>query len=523
MLRFQCHSLTGPRGMKLFNSLRGWIVSAATSLAPLPPPKVRPGSRGFPSFFTTTKPDPTSAIPRADRRLASADILSLRANSTDTRKIIHDYVMASPDLSAAAWAYLRVGIPSNYSAIACSAVDGTIDVPATALLQQIITRMDTLTPYEEGFSNVQSLKSLSESLAKEMLMYGSMAGELVLDKSRLPMMIQPISTTTIQYRYDGKGLKPFQKVGQDEIDLDVPTVVVLTLDQDLLDAYSSSPFESAIKAVLFKEEFAQDLWRIIKKVVHPRQKVKIDEEKFRKFMRPEARTDEKIAREDMAQLISEIESQVNNLAPEDALVYFDTLGFEVENPSNAGLANEYEVLQSIGNSRLATGAKTMGTVLGFQSGSSNIASSETMLFMKSATGAVKDKLDQFYSRMFTLALRLFGLDVVVKFRYADLDLRPEADLAAFRQTQQQMTLELLSLGLITDEEASLKLTGKLPPAGYKPLAGTMFKAAQPPVAAGSQPTEPTNSGSTLNQNLNGDTPSTGRGQNKKAEVVPLTR
>src|SRR5574340_184090 len=61
MLRFQCHSLTGPRGMKLFNSLRGWIVSAATSLAPLPPPKVRPGSRGFPSFFTTTKPDPTPA------------------------------------------------------------------------------------------------------------------------------------------------------------------------------------------------------------------------------------------------------------------------------------------------------------------------------------------------------------------------------------------------------------------------------------------------------------------------------
>src|SRR5574340_1167477 len=112
MLRFQCHSLTGPRGMKLFNSLRGWIVSAATSLAPLPPPKVRPGSRGFPSFFTTTKPDPTSAIPRADRRLASADILSLRANSTDTRKSIHDYVMASHDLSAASWAYLPVGILS---------------------------------------------------------------------------------------------------------------------------------------------------------------------------------------------------------------------------------------------------------------------------------------------------------------------------------------------------------------------------------------------------------------------------
>jgi len=161
----------------------------------------------------------------------------------------------------------------------------------------------------------------------------------------------------------------------------------------------------------------------------------------------------------------------------------------------------------------------MGTILGFQGGSSNIASSETMLFMKSATSAVKDKLDLFYSRIFTTALRLFGLDVVVEFRYADIDLRPEADLAAFRQTQQMMTLEKLSLGLITDEEASLTLTGKLPPTGYKPLSGTMFHLNKGGQGADTQ--EPTNGGSTLNQNLNGDTPAVGRGQNKKAEVVTL--
>ena len=150
--------------------------------------------------------------------------------------------------------------------------------------------------------------------------------------------------------------------------------------------------------------------------------------------------------------------------------------------------------------------------------------SHDMFKIREATDAewvdfVKDKLDLFYSRMFTTALRLFGLDVVVEFRYADIDLRPEADLAAFRQTQQMMTLEKLSLGLITDEEASLTLTGKLPPSGYKPLSGTMFHLNKGGQAADTQ--EPTNGGSTLNQNLNGDTPAVGRGQNKKAEVVTL--
>ena len=493
-------------------------VAAATQLPPAPPPKVQKGSKSYPGFFKTTKPDPKQPIRRDDRNVASADLLNYR-NGNDTRKIIHDYAHTSPDLSAALWAYLRVGIPSKYTAIAKSAVDGTIDVAATTLLQQIITRMDVMPDYTEGYSNVQSLKSLSESLAKELMMYGAMAGELILDKSRLPSAIQPVSVFTIQFKPDGKGLKPVQRVGNEEIDLDIPTFVMLGLDQDLTEAYPSSPFESAIKPVLFKEEFAQDIHKIIKRVIHPRQKAKINEEMFRKNLDQEAQLDPEKAKEAMNQVTNELQNLVNNLAPDEALVHFDTVDFEVENPSNAGLASEYEVLQQIGNSRLSTGAKTMGTILGFQGGSSNIASSETMLFMKSATSAVKDKLDLFYSRIFTTALRLFGLDVVVEFRYADIDLRPEADLSAFRQTQQMMTLEKLSLGLITDEEASLTLTGKLPPSGYKPLSGTMFHLNKGGQSADTQ--EPTNSGSTLNQNLNGDTPAVGRGQNKKAEVVTL--
>ena len=75
---------------------------------------------------------------------------------------------------------------------------------ATGVLQQIIARMDTMTPYDEGFSNVQSLKSLSESLGKELLMYGALAGELVLDKSRMPLKIQPVSVPTISFKPDGR-------------------------------------------------------------------------------------------------------------------------------------------------------------------------------------------------------------------------------------------------------------------------------------------------------------------------------
>jgi hypothetical protein len=196
----------------------------------------------------------------------------------------------------------------------------------------------------------------------------------------------------------------------------------------------------------------------------------------------------------------------------------DSIKAELDNNGNTSLAQEMTALQSLSDARLIAGSKSMGTILGKQSGSSNIASSEVLLFMKSASVVTK-KLSLMYSRMLTMALRIMGYDVVVEFKYADIDLRPKKEIAAFAQTEQMMTLELLSLGLLTDAEAALKLTGKLPPAGYKPLSGTMFKQ---PGAATQQPTDTSsNNGSTLNKSLNSDAPTMGRGGNKKAEVVPL--
>lgn len=493
---------------------------AATQLAPLPPPKVKPGSRSLPSFFKTSKPSPSQALQRDDRRLTNLDTLTYR-QGTDTRKIIRDFAAASPALSSAIWSYLRL-IPERFTAIAVSGVDGSIDRDATALLQQVIQRINTMGHYDDGFSQTTTLKSLSETLARELMLYGSCAFELVLDKGRLPLRFDPVSVTTIEFFPDGNGVRPVQKVGDVSLDLDTPSFFYLSLDQDPLDPYSASPIESAIKPVLFLEQWSQDLHKIISRVIHPRQKVVIDEEKFRKNLSPEAMVDSEVAREEMNAVITEIENRLTNLNVDEALVYFDSLGFSVEQPSTTGLAGEYEFLQQMGQSRLVSGSKVFGTILGFSNaGSSNIASSEVALFTKSASSAIKSSLDQIYSRAFTLALRLFGLDVVVKFEYEAISMRNEVELEAHLQTRQMRILEQLSLGLITDDEAALLLTGKLPPQGYKPLAGTMFKSAN---YEGSQVQEDSNSGSTFNQQTKADTPAVGRGQNnRRADLYPIEK
>ena len=502
----------------MFDLLKHFLsFSAATQIPPVAPPKVRPGSSTFPSYLKTTKPS-DAYLPQTDRRLSSIDTTTLR-NGTDTRTVIRDFVAASPDLSAAVWAYIRLGIPQKYVAVARNP-DGTFNREATLLTQQILTRFNILPDYlTDGFTGPQSVRATSESLAKEVVQYGSCCGEVVLGKDRLPKRIQPVSTTQINFVAESdKTLVPWQFIGSEKIKLDSPTFIYVSLDQSLLEPYSSSPIESAIKPVIYSESFANDITRIVAKVIHPRQKIKLDEEMLRKNLSMDAQGDPVKAAEELNAIVSQVEQKINSLRPEDALVYLSSLGFEVENSSNGGLAAEYEVLQQMSNARLSTGSKTNGTVLGYASGSSNIASSEIMLFMRSCTGAIKAPIEEFWSRALTLSVRLFGLDVVVEFTFAAIDLRPDAELASFKQTEQMMILEQLSLGIISDDEACLRLTGSLAPVGMKPLSGTMFKQ---PGSGASDTQTPSNDGSTLNQKLAPNAPSTGRGQNKKAEIYAI--
>ena len=232
-------------------------------------------------------------------------------------------------------------------------------------------------------------------------------------------------------------------------------------------------------------------------------------------MSPEAQQDQDVAAKEMNSLISQIESRVNSLKPEDALVYFDSLGFSVKDAAPPNVANEYETLKDIGNARVATGAKTLPAILGHGVASSNIASTETMLFVKNAVGIITTKLDELFSRALTLAVRLYGIDCVVEFRFDDVNLRPELELEAFKETRQRRTLELLSLGFYSDDEAAVMLTGHLPPEQFKPLSGTNFYNASPTQGGGGgEYGGSSNSGSTLNKNLDPGVQPTNVGKGK---------
>lgn len=446
----------------------------AAELPLVPVPKVRPKQQSIPSHITNTRTSGDSALPLNDRRLANTDTLTFRSGS-DTRTVIRNLRKVTPDLSAATFAYLRTSITGSFTTVARN-TDGTLNREATILAQQVMTRFNVVQDYTDGFSGIWGLRSLSESLALELISYGACAVELVLDKARLPRSLQPVSVTQLQFKADDKWLKPVQRVGSDEIDLDIPTFFYTALDQDLLEPYAESPLEAAIQPVLADLDFFNDLRRLVKRVLHPRLDVQIIEEKFRETIPPEVKADRVKLKEYCDNVISSITQLINDLGPEDALVHFDFIRVEYVNHGQASPAGEEKVLTEINRARLASAGKTLPSILGHGGGTQNVASAEAMLFMKSCAGAVQEKLNDLYSRALTLALRLFGLDVYVEFKYAPIDLRPENELEAFRAMKQSRVLELLSLGFYPDDEASILLTGNITPAGFKPLSGTNFRS-----------------------------------------------
>lgn len=470
-------------------------VFESAMLPPMPIPKAPKGVQTVPGYRTSATPS-TAAIRKIDRGLSALDRLSSVRSLGSTKAVIRELVKTSPDLSSAVSFLLRTGIPEEFTAIARD-MDGKINPAATGLAQELLRRMTYMGNVDGSMGVQQGLQSLSEQLSLELLIEGALCLEVALDKARVPASMNPVAVATLKMYEEDSSFRLVQYVGGVEIDLDLPTIVYVTVDQHLNEAYPGSYLEAAIQPIMQDLDFNNDTRRALKRAVLPRLNAILDSEKVKKMTPPDILADAVKFSAYKQSLIDEVESVVNSLAPEDALVSYDAVAYSYID-GGKDPAQIIERIQGVINGKLAAGAKTLPVVLGHGS-TSNTSSTEAVLYLKQAN-MLRVKLNEAYSRALTIATRLLGQDVYVEFKYAALDLRPDAELEAYKAMKQSRVLEQLSLGLISDEEASVMLTGNLPPAGYKPLTGTMFKTP------GQNNANPDSGTSALKQKTTPDTP-----------------
>lgn len=411
-------------------------------------------------------------------------INDLRAVWEMTKLIRHLSRIEGP-ISTAIFNLVQVAA-GPYTIAAYDANTNHFDPDATDLCNSIITKMECA--YDtNGFSNIMGFTQIQQTMLREAIITNGVGTELVLNKAYLPDHMQIVGLETLRWtkNTDNKYVPNQQIAGQPKlVPLDIPTFFVSRAAGDPADVLPRSMMEAAIKLLIYFEEILEDIRKSMKQTGYARNVVTLDLEKI-KAAAPRGVLNDTVKFQQFCETVrTSVENTINNIDPEDALVMFDVANFEIKS-AQFGKAIDYSPLLNSVSGMYATSMKTPPTVLGMRmdSGSQALGNVETLIFLKSCA-AVQKPVETQLSRILTMACRLYGANVYIKFKYDPINIRPEIETEAFKTMRQTRILELLSLGLISDEEAALQLkTGKLPPGSQK-LSGTFFH-----ILAGALPAE----------------------------------
>ena len=455
--------------------------------------------------------DPGSVIPRTNETLIFETVRTLRDAN---RKIeaIRTQARIDGTVSAAVFALVQTA-HSGFSVKAYDSGSHEFSPEGTDLARSVMASMDTLYDYTKGYADKNTLDTVVETGLREVTLTGAVAGELVLSKERLPDRINVIPYEALQWKVRSGGTKfPVQQAAGGEIELNIPTFWVAESHKEANVAYANSMLEGALYSAFYYAEFIEDMRRSVRRSGHARIIVTLDAERVKAAAPAEIQNDPKKLVSFMEQTRADVTSVIEAMEPEDALVTYDTA--TIDSISAEGEKMDYKELLSSLSGMLATSLKTHPSILGLRlAGSQSLSNTESLVYLKIAR-AVQKPVEQLMSRAMTLAVRLYGADVYVRFRFEPIDLRPESELEAFRVLRQSRVLELLSLGFLTDQQAAEEL-GTGPRAPNAPeLSGTMFKEMSGTGFQNSGDPEPTPNSDPMGRSLQPDTPSKAGGESQ---------
>lgn len=416
--------------------------------------------------------DRGSSLPKDRTALAFETVKQMRA-SGQLVAAIRKLATIEGTTSDAIFALVQVA-SSSYSFKAYDSQTHEFSPDGTKAARSVKASMDTLYDYTKGYADKKTFADMIETGLREVALTGAVAGELVLDQARLPSKVNLIPYEQLEWRADGKGGKyPVQRASGGEIELNIPNFWVAESHLEANTAYARSMMEAAVNTVFYYMEFVEDMRRAVRRAGHSRLIVKLDSEKVRAAAPAEIRTDDVAMQSFMSAQLEAVKTVVNALEPEDALVTYDSVS--VDGVDAKGEKQDYKELLDALSGLLSTSLKSHPSILGLRlTGSQSLSNTESLVFLKIAR-AIQRPLEKLLSRALTLAVRLYGIDVYVKFRFNSIDIRPDFELEAFRTMRQDRILTLLSIGMLSDEEAAEELDLPSLPSGMAPLSGTFFK------------------------------------------------
>ncbi len=416
--------------------------------------------------------DKDNAVPKDNTRAANQSIAAFRTQNSDIAAV-RSLDLLDGTVSSAIFSFVEIA-NSPFKVTAFDTLTHQFSEPGTQMARSVLASLDTLYDYSKGYADKRSLTATIETALVEVIQTGALAAELVLDKMRLPERINIVPYETLEWVSRGDGTKYPRQLSStgDPIPLDLPNFFVSELHKQAGKAYATTMMSAALNSSYHFNEFLEDMRRAVRRQGHGRLNVKLISEQVRAAAPDDVKADPAKMQQWMSTVLDQVTEALKGLNPEDALVFFDSA--EVDLIKGEGEKADYVPLLNALSGQHATSLKTSPSILGLRlSGSQSLSNTESLVFLKVARG-IQRPIEEVMSRMLTLATRLYGVDVYVRFHFEGINLRPEDELEAFKTMNQDRIFNLLSEGFLTDEEAAQILgTGPRAP-GAPPLSGTGF-------------------------------------------------
>jgi hypothetical protein len=437
-------------------------------------PKARGNDKGTALTSTFNPSSADQVLPAPNYRDHVVDIFTSRANN-DSRALMKELFKHDPDVSATVNSFLTVA-DTKIQYVVRDAKD-VISRDGHKLLNQLLYGLQTRLDYSKGFEIRQSLYGICSDLRYMLLLRGSIGTELVLSKTLLPREIRIVDMADVDWYEQTPGkYVPVQSPpnANDEIDLNIPTFFTTWFRRDPTSIYSHSTFVSCINTIAARQQVINDLYRIMQVTGYPRMSVSVVEEVLMKSMPAKFKDDVTKQREWLNARLAEVTSTLASLRPDQAFVHWDSLEPKMVNESKPGVAMNIDSIIATLNAQNQAGLKTMATIIGRGDKNGNTASTEARIFALNAE-QLNEPIAEILTQMLTMLVRIHGFDGYVDVEFQRVELRPELELESHKSMKQSRLLDLLSFGLISDDEFHLEMLGRIRPDEAPELSGTGFR------------------------------------------------
>lgn len=451
------------------------ILRAASSAIALVLPKKKPNDKGT-SYTSTFNPSQTSSPLAKPAYQSHLDDIYTTRLASNSQALMQALAISDPDVSATVNAYLGAADQEPYFYV--RDLNGEIDRPGHELLNQILLNLFVRQDYTKpsGFLLKRSFKALTENLRWFGVVRGMMAGEVVVDKTMLPTEFRLVDPNTLEFTEKAPGVYFPEQIppgASNRINLDIPSFFITTYRQDPTTIYPVSPFTAAINTIAARQAIINTLYRIMEITGFPRMEVKVLEETLKKNAPASAKQDEKEMTSWVNQRMTELAATLSSLRPENAFVHMDSVELTIFNEKNpAATLQIKEVIETL-NAQNQAALKTMSSIIGRGEAGVNTASVEALQFARNAE-QLNNPVADILSQMLTYCLRLNGSESIVTVGFENVELRPDLELEPQLILKQTRLLQLLSFGIISDDEFHIEMFSKIRPDAVPELSGTGF-------------------------------------------------